>query len=44
MKILSSYCDDKPDVKMVGAFGCGDPSAKWKVIAKIDLEENRGII
>ena len=38
MKVLSSYCDDNPKVKMVGMFGCGDPKAKWKVIAKVDLD------
>lgn len=35
MRILSSY---RPDgVKMIGAFGSGDPESKWREMAAVDL-------
>lgn len=35
MLVLSSYCPD--GVKMIGAFGCGDPEATWQVVAEVNL-------
>lgn len=36
MLVLSSYCDDGR--KMIGMFGCGDPEARWKIIAEVPLD------
>jgi len=41
MVILGSYCnyaEHMKGVKMVGYFGCGDETATWKPIMKVDLE------
>ena len=35
MHVYSSYCEN--GIKMIGAFGCGDPNARWKEIAVIYL-------
>lgn len=34
--VLSSYRANGD--KMIGMFGCGDPDAKWRVIAQVDLD------
>lgn len=41
MLVLSSFCNDEYEgnPKMIGAFGCGDPKATWKVIGEVDLDE-----
>jgi len=36
MQILASYIEN--DIKMIGAFGCGDPKATWQIIKEIELE------
>lgn len=39
MEIYSSYCNGgrHDGAKMIGAFGCGDPDAKWVLCATVDL-------
>jgi hypothetical protein len=37
MLVLASYVGER---KMIGMFGMGNPNAEWKVIGKIDLEED----
>jgi len=36
MQVLSSFCENGE--KMIGFFGCGDPKAKWRIMAIVDLE------
>lgn len=35
MLIMVSYCGNGD--KMIGMFGCGDPEAKWRTIAEVNL-------
>jgi len=36
MQILASYNED--GTKMIGAFGCGNPNATWKIIKIVELD------
>jgi hypothetical protein len=42
MHIQSSYCDPQgkhAGVKMIGAFGSGDPKSEWRTIETVDLND-----